>query len=66
MLSIDIYRQVFGRMKQDEPKLLRVSKAAHELGLHPFTVRSGSGKGKFTRSGLDKKLVCRDLKLSGW
>ena len=39
MLSLDIYRQVFGRMKQDEPKLLRVSKAAHELGLHPFTVR---------------------------
>ncbi len=24
-------------MKQDEPKLLRVSKAAHELGLHDIS-----------------------------
>src|SRR5579859_5978587 len=46
MLSIDICRQVFGRMKQDEPKLLRVSKAAHELGLHPFTVRKWIKQGK--------------------
>jgi putative resolvase len=33
-------------MKQDEPKLLRVSKAAHELGLHPFTVRKWIKAGK--------------------
>jgi putative resolvase len=46
MLSIDICRQVFGQMKQDEPKLLRVSKAAHELGLHPFTVRKWIKQGK--------------------
>jgi putative resolvase len=46
MLSLDICRQVFGRMKQDEPKLLRVSKAAHELGLHPFTVRKWIKQGK--------------------
>src|SRR5260370_29396235 len=33
-------------MKQDERKLLRVSKAAHELGLHPFTVRKWIKQGK--------------------
>src|SRR2546421_3912763 len=33
-------------MKQDEPKLLRVSKAAHELGLHPFTVHKWIKQGK--------------------
>jgi putative resolvase len=33
-------------MKQEEPKLLRVSKAAHELGLHPFTVRKWIKQGK--------------------
>ena len=33
-------------MKQDEPKLLRVSKAAYELGLHPFTVRKWIKQGK--------------------
>jgi putative resolvase len=33
-------------MKQDEPKLLRISKAAHELGLHPFTVRKWIRQGK--------------------
>src|SRR3989440_9305228 len=33
-------------MKQDEPKLLRVSKAAHELGLHPFSVRKWIRQGK--------------------
>jgi putative resolvase len=33
-------------MKQNEPKLLRVSKAAHELGLHPFTVRKWIKQGK--------------------
>jgi excisionase family DNA binding protein len=33
-------------MKQDAPKLLRVSKAAHELGLHPFTVRKWIKQGK--------------------
>jgi putative resolvase len=33
-------------MKHDEPKLLRISKAAHELGLHPFTVRKWIKQGK--------------------
>ena len=33
-------------MKQDEPKLLRIGKAAHELGLHPFTVRKWIKQGK--------------------
>jgi putative resolvase len=33
-------------MKQDEPKLLRIRKAAHELGLHPFTVRKWIKQGK--------------------
>lgn len=33
-------------MKADEPKLLRVSRAAHELGFHPFTVRKWMKAGK--------------------
>ena len=33
-------------MKSEEPKLLRISKAAHELGLHPFTVRKWIKQGK--------------------
>lgn len=33
-------------MKADEPKLVRVSRAAHELGLHPFTVRKWIQAGK--------------------
>jgi len=33
-------------MKAVEPKLLRVSRAAHELGLHPFTVRKWIKAGK--------------------
>lgn len=33
-------------MKADEPKLLRVGKAAHELGLHPLTVRKWIKAGK--------------------
>jgi len=33
-------------VKTDEPKLLRVSRAAHELGLHPFTVRKWIKAGK--------------------
>lgn len=33
-------------MKTDEPKLLRISKAAYELGLHPFTVRKWIKAGK--------------------
>ena len=33
-------------MKADEPKLLRVSRAAHELGLHPLTVRKWIKAGK--------------------
>jgi|ERR1700730_7722760 len=33
-------------MKANEPKLLRISKAAHELGLHPFTVRKWIKQGK--------------------
>jgi len=34
------------KAKADEPKLLRVSRAAHELGLHPFTVRKWIKAGK--------------------
>jgi putative resolvase len=33
-------------VKAEEPKLLRISKAAHELGLHPFTVRKWIKQGK--------------------
>ena len=33
-------------MKATEPKLLRVSRAAHELGLHPVTVRKWIKAGK--------------------
>ena len=33
-------------MKAEEPKLLRVSKAAHEVGLHPLTVRKWIKAGK--------------------
>jgi putative resolvase len=33
-------------LKADEPKLLRVSRAAHELGLHPVTVRKWIKAGK--------------------
>ena len=33
-------------MKATEPKLLRVSRAAHQLGLHPFTVRKWIKAGK--------------------
>ncbi len=36
----------FDPLKADEPKLLRVSRAAHELGLHPFTVRKWIKAGK--------------------
>src|SRR5947209_6616146 len=34
------------QVKANEPKLLRVSRAAHELGLHPFTVRKWIKAGK--------------------
>jgi excisionase family DNA binding protein len=34
------------KSKADEPKLLRISRAAHELGLHPFTVRKWIKAGK--------------------
>jgi putative resolvase len=33
-------------VRADEPKLLRVGRAAHELGLHPFTVRKWIKAGK--------------------
>jgi putative resolvase len=33
-------------VKAEEPKLLRVSRAAHELGLHPLTVRKWIKAGK--------------------
>ena len=33
-------------MKAEEPKLLRVGRAAHELGLHPLTVRKWIRAGK--------------------
>ena len=34
------------RVKAEDPKLLRVSRAAHELGLHPLTVRKWIKAGK--------------------
>jgi putative resolvase len=34
------------QVKAEEPKLLRVSRAAHELGLHPLTVRKWIKAGK--------------------
>ena len=37
---------MFLQVKAEEPKLLRVSRAAHELGLHPFTVRKWIKAGK--------------------
>src|SRR5215469_15699294 len=46
MLSINILRRFIVQMKAEEPKLLRVSKAAHELGLHPLTVRKWIKAGK--------------------
>src|SRR5216684_6823572 len=46
MLPTNICRWFFVQVKADEPKLLRVSRAAHELGLHPFTVRKWIKAGK--------------------
>lgn len=46
MLPTNIWRWFSFQVKADEPKLLRVSKAAHELGLHPFTVRKWIKAGK--------------------
>src|SRR5437588_2446239 len=46
MLPTNIRRQFSLQVKADEPKLLRISKAAHELGLHPFTVRKWIKAGK--------------------
>ena len=53
-------------MKQDEPKLLRVSKAAHELGLHPFTVRKWIKQGKIHAVGKpDGRLLVLYGRVSG-
>ena len=46
MLSTNNYRWYFSQVKAEEPKLLRVSRAAHELGLHPVTVRKWIKAGK--------------------
>jgi putative resolvase len=46
MLPTNISRRFFVQVKADEPKLLRVSRAAHELGWHPFTVRKWIKAGK--------------------
>src|SRR5215471_13567138 len=46
MLSTNISRWFIVQMKAEEPKLLRVSRAAHELGLHPVTVRKWIKAGK--------------------
>src|SRR5215468_2617182 len=44
--------------KHREPKLLRVSAAAHELGLHPLTVRRWikAGKLQAVRVGLEARI----------
>ena len=46
MLPTNTCRWFLIQVKADEPKLLRVSRAAHELGLHPFTVRKWIKAGK--------------------
>ena len=46
MLPLNTCRWFLIQVKADEPKLLRISKAAHELGLHPFTVRKWIKAGK--------------------
>src|SRR5215472_16875054 len=43
---LQISEVVFDLVKAEEPKLLRVSRAAHELGLHPLTVRKWIKAGK--------------------
>jgi putative resolvase len=45
-------------VKANEPKLLRVGRAAHELGLHPFTVRKWikAGKIKAIRVGNEARV----------
>src|SRR5258708_292461 len=43
---LEITRGGFDPLKADEPKVLRVRRAAHELGLHPFTVRKWIKAGK--------------------
>ena len=50
----DLERQVVQEMA-NEPKLLRVSKAAHELGLHPVTVRKWIKAGKMTAIRVGKE-----------
>ncbi len=46
MLPTNIQRRYCSSVKAEEPKLLRVSRAAHELGLHPLTVRKWIKAGK--------------------
>lgn len=46
MLPTNNCRWYFSQVKAEEPKLLRVSRAAHELGLHPVTVRKWIKAGK--------------------
>jgi predicted site-specific integrase-resolvase len=46
---------VFVQVKTDEPKLLRISRAAHELGLHPFTVRKWIKQGKIQAIRVDNE-----------
>jgi excisionase family DNA binding protein len=46
MLPTNIQRWYCLQVKAEEPKLLRVSRAAHELGLHPLTVRKWIKAGK--------------------
>src|SRR2546423_1768101 len=47
-----------------EPKLLRVGVAAHELGLHPFTVRRWIKQGKIqaVRVGLEARIPRSEIK----
>lgn len=46
MLCVNIRKWRFIQVKTEEPKLLRVSRAAHELGLHPLAVRKWIKAGK--------------------
>jgi putative resolvase len=53
-------------VKTDEPKLLRISKAAHELGLHPFTVRKWIKQGKIQAIWVGKEARVPRSEIERW